>query len=166
MADVVWGLSATSLLVLAQNDMLEAYAPEGVDRILPEFKDDADVPEWVGIDAWETAFIVNKEVLQSKGIDTVPKSYQDLLDPKYEGLIAMSNPASSGTGLLTVNGVLALYGEDEGWEYLDQLDKKCRRLYAFRFTAGKIYGCGEYRHRRILRLQMYQVGRGSRKRHL
>ena len=57
-ADVVWGLSATSLLVLAQDDMLEPYEPEGADRILPEFKDSADVPSWVGIDAWETAFIV------------------------------------------------------------------------------------------------------------
>ena len=143
-ADVVWGLSATSLLVLAQNDMLEAYAPEGVDRILPEFKDDADVPEWVGIDAWETAFIVNKEVLQSKGIDTVPKSYQDLLDPKYEGLIAMSNPASSGTGLLTVNGVLALYGEDEGWEYLDQLDKNVAVYMHSGSQPAKSTAAGEY----------------------
>ena len=124
--------------------MLEAYAPEGVDRILPEFKDDADVPEWVGIDAWETAFIVNKEVLQSKGIDTVPKSYQDLLDPKYEGLIAMSNPASSGTGLLTVNGVLALYGEDEGWEYLDQLDKNVAVYMHSGSQPAKSTAAGEY----------------------
>ena len=99
-ADVVWGLSATSLLVLKQEGMLEPYAPAGVENVLEQFKDDADVPSWVGIDAWETAWIVNKEVLKSKGIDTVPTSYADLLDPKYQGLIAMSNPASSGTGLL------------------------------------------------------------------
>ena len=118
-ADVVWGLSATSLLVLKQEGMLEPYAPEGVDRILPQFKDTDETPSWVGIDAWETAWIVNKEVLKSHGIDTIPTSYEDLLDPKYEGLIAMSNPASSGTGLLTVNGILTLYGEEEGWKYLD-----------------------------------------------
>lgn len=67
--------------------------------------------------------VVNKEVLKSKGIDTVPTSYKDLLDPKYAGLIVMPNPASSGTGLLTVNGILSLYGEEAGWEYLDALDK-------------------------------------------
>ena len=128
-ADVVWGLSATSLLVLKQEGMLEPYAPEGVDRILPQFKDTDETPSWVGIDAWETAWIVNKEVLKSHGIDTVPTSYQDLLDPKYEGLIAMSNPASSGTGLLTVNGILTLYGEEEGWNYLDELDKNVAVLY-------------------------------------
>ncbi len=143
-ADVIWGLSATSLLVLAQNDMLDAYAPEGVDKILPQFKDTEEVPRWVGIDAWETAFIVNKEVLKSKGIDTVPKSYQDLLDPKYKGLIAMSNPASSGTGLLTVNGVLSLYGETEGWDYLDKLNDNVAVYMHSGSQPAKSTAAGEY----------------------
>ena len=143
-ADVVWGLSATSLLVLAQDNMLEPYEPEGADRILPEFKDSADVPSWVGIDAWETAFIVNKEVLKSKGIDTVPKSYEDLLDPKYKGLIAMSNPASSGTGLLTVNGILSLYGDEEGWDYLDKLHENVAVYMHSGSQPAKATAAGEY----------------------
>lgn len=143
-ADVVWGLSATSLLVLGQDGMLEEYAPEGVDKILPEFKDDAEVPAWVGIDAWETAFIVNKEVLKSKGIDTVPQSYEDLLDPKYKGLIVMSNPASSGTGLLTVNGILNLYGDEEGWNYLDKLHENVAVYMHSGSQPAKSTAAGEY----------------------
>lgn len=38
-ADVIWGVAATSLLVLDQNNMLEPFTPEGVDRIQAEFKD-------------------------------------------------------------------------------------------------------------------------------
>lgn len=143
-ADVVWGLSATSLLVLDQNGMLDAYAPKGVERILPEFKDSAEVPAWVGIDAWETAFVVNKEVLKSKGIDTVPQSYEDLLDPKYKGLIVMSNPASSGTGLLTVNGILKLYGEDKGWDYLDKLNDNVAVYMHSGSQPAKATAAGEY----------------------
>lgn len=143
-ADVVWGLSATSLLVLKQEGMLEPYSPEGVDRILPQFKDTDETPSWVGIDAWETAWIVNKDVLQSHGIDTVPTSYEDLLDPKYEGLIAMSNPASSGTGLLTVNGILSLYGEEEGWNYLDELDKNVAVYMHSGSQPAKDTAAGEY----------------------
>lgn len=143
-ADVVWGLSATSLLVLGQDDMLEGYSPEGVDKILPEFKDDAEVPTWVGIDAWETAFLVNKEVLKSKGIDTVPQSYEDLLDPKYKGLIVMSNPASSGTGLLTVNGILNLYGDEEGWDYLDKLHENVAVYMHSGSQPAKSAAAGEY----------------------
>lgn len=143
-ADVVWGLSATSLLQLKQEGMLEPYAPEGGDRILPEFKDTDETPSWVGIDAWETAWIVNKEVLKEHGIDEVPTSYQDLLDPKYEGLIAMSNPASSGTGLLTVNGILSLYGEEEGWNYLDELDKNVAVYMHSGSQPAKETAAGEY----------------------
>ena len=138
------GLSATSLLVLKQEGMLEPYAPAGVENVLEQFKDDADVPSWVGIDAWETAWIVNKEVLKSKGIDTVPTSYADLLDSKYQGLIAMSNPASSGTGLLTVNGILNLYGEEEGWDYLDELDKNVAVYMHSGSQPAKETATGEY----------------------
>ena len=143
-ADVVWGLSATSLLQLKSEDMLEGYAPDGVDKILPEFKDTAETPTWVGIDAWETAFLVNKEVLASKGIDTIPESYEDLLDPKYKGLIAMSNPASSGTGLLTVNGILQLMGEEAGWSYLDELDKNVAVYLHSGSQPAKDTATGEY----------------------
>lgn len=144
-ADVVWGLSAASLLELKSQDMLEGYAPIGVDRILDEFKDtSSDEPQWVGIDAWETAFLVNKEVLESKGITDVPTSYEDLLDSQYEGLIVMSDPGSSGTGLLTVNGILNLYGEDDGWKYLEDLDKNVATYLHSGSAPAKDTAAGEY----------------------
>lgn len=144
-ADVVWGLSAASLLVLDGEDMLEPYAPEGVDRILDEFKDtENETPKWVGIDAWETAFLVNKEVLESHGVTDIPESYEDLLDPQYKGLIAMSNPASSGTGTLTVNGILTLYGEEKGWEYLDKLHDNIAVYLHSGSAPAKNTATGEY----------------------
>lgn len=143
-ADLIWGLSATSLLVLKSNNMLEPYAPVGLERILPLFKDSAATPTWVGIDAWETAFLVNLDVLESKGITKIPESYEDLTDPIYEGLIAMPNPASSGTGLLTVNGILALKGEEEGWKFLDRLDNN-NAVYLHSGSApAKNTATGEY----------------------
>ena len=42
-ADVVWGLAATSLLVLKYEGMLEPYAPKGLDKLKASFKD-KDVP--------------------------------------------------------------------------------------------------------------------------
>ena len=38
-ADVIWGLAATSLLVLKTEDMLEPYAPAGLDKLDPKFVD-------------------------------------------------------------------------------------------------------------------------------
>ncbi len=143
-ADLVWGTSAASLLVLDGQGMLEPYTPEGVDRILPEFKDTEEVPKWVGIDAWETAFLVNKDVLESKGITKVPQSYEDLLDPAYKGLIAMPNPASSGTGTLTVNGLLTLKGEEEGFKYLDKLNENIAVYLHSGSAPAKNTATGEY----------------------
>ncbi len=143
-ADVVWGTAASSLLVLDSADLLEPYAPIGLERILPEFKDNGKVPKWVGIDAWETAFLVNKDVLASKGITEIPTSYAELVDPKYKGLIAMSNPASSGTGLLTVNGILSLMGEEEGWKYMDKLNDNVAVYLHSGSAPAKNTATGEY----------------------
>ncbi|MCZ8516587.1 putative 2-aminoethylphosphonate ABC transporter substrate-binding protein [Paenibacillus filicis] len=119
-ADVIFGLAATSLLVMDDQKMLEPYAPKGVERVLPEFKDKANPPKWVGIDIWETAFIVNKVEMEKRKLP-IPQSYEDLIKPEYKGLIAMPHPASSGTGYLTVNAFNQLYGKDKAWSYMDKL---------------------------------------------
>jgi iron(III) transport system substrate-binding protein len=123
-ADVVWGTAASSLLVLDGQGMLEPYAPKGVEGILKPFKSDKPEPTWVGIDVWETAFIVNTIEIEKLGLKAEDiKTYEDLLRPELKGKIVMSNPASSGTGLLTVTGLLQLKGKgtDAGWDFLAKL---------------------------------------------
>ena len=51
-ADIVWGLAATSLLMMAERGMLEAYAPAGVEKLSPALMDKQDPPRWVGQRAW------------------------------------------------------------------------------------------------------------------
>ncbi|MGQ7886269.1 putative 2-aminoethylphosphonate ABC transporter substrate-binding protein [Paenibacillus sp. WC2504] len=142
-ADVVWGLAATSLLVLDQSNQLEPYAPQGVDRILPEFKD-KNVPEhWVGIDAWETAFIVNKTEMEKRKLP-IPESYADLIKPEYKGLITMPNPSSSGTGFLTVSGLIQLEGQDKAWNYMNKLHDNVAMYVHSGSKPAKLAGTGEY----------------------
>ena len=120
-ADVIWGLAATSLLVLDAEGMLEPYAPAGVENLKPGFVDQVNSPpHWVGMDAWISAICYNTAEGEAKGIP-MPTSLADLLDPVYAGEITMSNPGSSGTGFLTVSAILQLMGEEAGWEYLDGL---------------------------------------------
>ncbi|MHC4048283.1 putative 2-aminoethylphosphonate ABC transporter substrate-binding protein, partial [Bradyrhizobium sp. 23AC] len=40
-ADVVWGLAATSLMLLQDEGMLLPYSPKGVEKLSPKFKDSA-----------------------------------------------------------------------------------------------------------------------------
>lgn len=63
--------------------------------------------------------ILNPEILKSRGLDK-PKSYQDLLDPKYKGLISMPSPASSGTGYMFLRQLVNEWGEDEAFQYFEK----------------------------------------------
>lgn len=68
------------------------------------------------------SIILNTEVLKEKGLDE-PKSYEDLLDPKYEGLISMPNPKSSGTGYMFYKNLVNVMGEEKALQYFDDFTK-------------------------------------------
>lgn len=120
-ADVIWGLAATSLLVLDAEGMLEGYAPAGVENLKPGFVDQVNnPPRWVGMDAWISAICYNAAEGALRNIPA-PTGWADLLKPIYKGHITMPNPGSSGTGFLMVSAILQQMGEEEGWKYLDAL---------------------------------------------
>ncbi len=121
-ADVVWGLAATSLLLLDSEGMLEAYAPAGAEALKANFVDAKSPPAWVGMDAWASAICFNTALAGPLGLPR-PGSWADLLKPVYRGHIVMPNPNSSGTGYLTVSAWLQMMGEDNGWAYMDGLHK-------------------------------------------
>lgn len=143
-ADVVWGLAATSLLVLDQQDMITPYAPKGIERVADKFKDTAnEVPHWVGIDAWMTGITVNTIELEKEGL-AVPETYEDLTKEIYKGKIVMPNPNSSGTGFLTVSAFLQLMGEEEAWAYMDKLHNNIAMYTHSGSQPAKIAARGEF----------------------
>ncbi|MDX2272953.1 MAG: putative 2-aminoethylphosphonate ABC transporter substrate-binding protein [Cyanobacteriota bacterium] len=142
-ADAIWGLAATSLLVADQQGMLEPFAPDGLDRILPEFRDSQDPPHWVGIDTYFSAFCVNTVELKKRNLP-MPTSWADLTKPDYQGQIVMSNPASSGTGFLSVATLLQMKGEAEGWKYLDALHQNIAQYMHSGSKPCRTAGAGEY----------------------
>ncbi len=66
------------------------------------------------------AIIVNLDVLAEKGLKE-PTCYQDLLDPKWKGLISMPNPKSSGTGYMFLKSLVNAWGEEAAFDYFDKL---------------------------------------------
>ena len=119
-ADVVWGLAATSLLLLKSEGMLEAYAPKGVELLDKKFIDKSTPPTWTGMDAWVAAVCFNTVEGGKLGL-TAPKSWKDLTKAEYKGHVIMPNPNSSGTGFLDVSSWLQMFGEKEGWAFMDGL---------------------------------------------
>jgi len=141
-ADAVWGLAATSLLVLQSEGMLEPYAPAGLERIDPRFRDSQDPPSWVGMDAWAAAICYNTAEGERLGL-TPPTSWADLTDPQYRGHIVMPHPASSGTGYLSVSSWLQLLGEEAGWAYMDALHENISEYQHSGSKPCRTAGSGE-----------------------
>jgi iron(III) transport system substrate-binding protein len=121
-ADVIWGVGATNMLQFKNAGLLEPYAPKGLERIQPLFRDKANPPSWVGLDIYMSAFCFNTDTGKKHNLPA-PASWADLTKPVYKGHVVMPNPASSGTGYLSVVSILQRMGEAEGWKYLDALDK-------------------------------------------
>lgn len=142
-ADVVWGLAATSLLVCDQAGMLEPYAPKALEKVNSTFRDAANPPHWVGIKAWETGFCVNTVEAKAQNLP-IPTSFADLVKPDYKGKIVMPNPASSGTGFLTVSAILQMMGEKKGWEFLDRLHENIAQYTHSGSKPCKMAGAGEF----------------------
>ena len=119
-ADVIWGLAATSLVVLDNEGMLQGYAPKGLAALGAQYKDSKNPPNWWGMDVWGATVCFNT-VEAAKQKLPKPETWEDLTKPVYKGKIVMPNPASSGTGFLDVTAWLQIMGEQKGWAYMDRL---------------------------------------------
>ena len=121
-ADIFYGTSATSLLVADSLGLLMPYAPKGLDKLDPRFRDPRNPPHWVGFDAYAAVICYNTVEAKKFNLPK-PTSWQDLTKPVYKGYLVMPNPNSSGTGFLTVSAWLQMMGEKKAWKYMDKLHK-------------------------------------------
>ncbi|CAN5749353.1 putative 2-aminoethylphosphonate ABC transporter substrate-binding protein [soil metagenome] len=128
-ADVIWGLAVTSMLPLEWAHLLTLYAPVGIARVGPTFRDVNEPPQWVGIAARSVVFCVNTDELAKRKLPK-PESWQDLLKPVYKGHLLILAPGQTSVGYLLISTVLQMYGDTQGWEYLAQLNANADGHYA------------------------------------
>ncbi len=119
-ADVVMGVAATSMGVFDAEGMLQAYAPQGLSRIASQYRDPNNPPAWVGMDVWGATICFNTVEAAKRGIPK-PETWKDLTKAIYKGQVVMPHPASSGTGFFDVTAWLQMFGEAEGWKFMDGL---------------------------------------------
>ena len=145
-ADAIWGLAVTTLIEIKARGLLDPYAPANLPEIKPAFRDPADPPHWVGMEAWVGAVCLNTLEAAKYKLPS-PKAWLDLVDPVYKGHIVMPHPASSGTGYFHVSAWIQIFGEEKAWAFMDRLhpniayyehsgSKPCRQAAAGEFAIG------------------------------
>jgi iron(III) transport system substrate-binding protein len=109
-ADLIWGVSVFSLLQMEALEMLEGYTPAGAEALRPNFRSDRSPMTWTGMDAFVSAICFNTVVARQRN-----------LPRPSTGQVVMPNPASSGTGFLTVAGWIGSMGVTQAWDYMAKL---------------------------------------------
>lgn len=124
-ADIVWGLAATSLMLLGNEGYFQPYAPASLDKLDAKYVDSATPQVWVGQRAWIASICYNTIEGKKAGVPA-PTSWWDLTDPVYQGHVIMPNPNSSGTGFLDVSSWIQMWGEEKAWSFMDALHENIR----------------------------------------
>ena len=96
-----------------KNDWLAPYLPEDVAKHFPADQIDPDGMHATSC-AWMEVIGYNTNLVKR---EDAPKSYADLLDPKWMGKIVKGHPGYSGA-IMTATFVLA---RDLGWSYFEKL---------------------------------------------
>ncbi len=142
-ADIVWGLAATSLVLLANEGYFQGYAPKGMDKLNQAYIDPSNKPPlWVGQRAWIASICYNTVEAKKYNLP-LPSSWKDLTKAVYKGHVIMPNPNSSGTGFLDVSSWLQMWGEEGGWEFMDALHKNIARYTHSGSKPCKLAAAGE-----------------------
>jgi iron(III) transport system substrate-binding protein len=114
--DVINSSDASHFIPWKTNGWLMPFVPEDVARYFPENYRDPD-----GLFAtsrvWLSAIAYNTNLVKA---EDAPKSFADLLDPKWAGKMVKGHPAYSGT-IMTATYQMV---RELGWDYFEKLAKQ------------------------------------------
>jgi iron(III) transport system substrate-binding protein len=111
--DVANSSDAAHFIVWKKGNLLEAYVPEDVAKFYPAEHKDAD-GQFASFRVWLCIIAYNTNLVKK---EEAPKSYADLLDPKWKGKIVKAHPGYSGT-IMTATYQMQ---RDLGWGFFEKL---------------------------------------------
>jgi iron(III) transport system substrate-binding protein len=114
--DVVNSSDAAHLIVWKRDGFLQPYVPEDVAKFYPPEHKDAD-GQFASFRVWLSVIGYNTTLVKA---EDAPKSFADLLDPKWVGKIVKAHPGYSGT-IMTATYQMQ---RDLGWAFFEKLAKQ------------------------------------------
>jgi iron(III) transport system substrate-binding protein len=140
--DVLFGTTNLSHVNLAAEELTMPYKGEGWSQ-LPEGPLKDPEGRWTGFDYGVIGFACSPERLEELGAEC-PSSWEDLLDPVYQGEIVIASPAASGTSYTVLSGLAQLMGEDGAFEYYKEFDKNVAQYTESGSAPGRLASQGEF----------------------
>jgi iron(III) transport system substrate-binding protein len=140
--DVLFGTTNLSHVNLAADGLLLEHQGVGW-NLFPEGPLKDPNGAWTGFYYGVIGFACSPERLEEIGADC-PSSWQDLLDPIYEGEIVIASPAASGTSYTVLSGLAQLYGVEEAFAWYAEFDKNVAQYTESGSAPGRLAAAGEY----------------------
>src|ERR1700716_1565874 len=115
-ADVINSSDASHFISWKKNGWMAPFVTEDIaQHFLPQFRDPDGMSAVSRI--YLSSIAYNTNLVKP---DDAPKSFADLLDPKWAGKMVKGHPAYSGTIMTATFQIV----RELGWEYLDKLSKQ------------------------------------------
>ena len=137
LGDIIWGVSRS--LLQTNKALFAPHASAHAAAIPADFRDPQNL--WIGNNLHLLVVLHNTKALpEAEG----PKSWADLLDPKWKGKVAFTDPANSGSAYTTVTMLVDMWGGgDAGWKKVGELFKNLKILNRASLVFQGV-GQGEY----------------------
>ncbi|HEV8475151.1 MAG TPA: extracellular solute-binding protein [Methylomirabilota bacterium] len=132
--DVVHTSDAGHYVLLKDRKLLAKYTPAGVDGFPAGFKDKDGY--YYGLRATVNAIYYNTKAVSAAD---APKTWKDLLDPKWKGKLVTAHPGYSGVIATHVLALVHLHG----WDYFKQLAQNKVMLVQSANDPSTVVGSGE-----------------------
>ena len=149
-ADVWHSVRAELLDKAKEEGMIAAYKPANAKFLLPLYAYPNE-PAFTGTTMYPLVVGYNVDALKRMGAQP-PKTYEDLLSPRWKDKIIMPHPAASGTGYAFLVTVIQLYREKgesgiqskKGWEVLIKLNQNMSQYTRSGSAPAKLVATGEF----------------------
>ncbi|HGO5856359.1 TPA: ABC transporter substrate-binding protein [Mannheimia haemolytica] len=144
-ADVWYGGTLDPHSQAAEMGLLEPYKSPNLEQIIEKFRDPAKLKGnyssavYMGI----LGYGVNLDRLKKLGIEKVPSTWEELLDPRLAGEIQIADPQSSGTAYTAIATFVQLWGEEKAFDYFRKLHKNISQYTKSGITPARNTARGE-----------------------
>ncbi|GAA1391637.1 ABC transporter substrate-binding protein [Luteococcus peritonei] len=138
----LWHGGPTDYYEVARDEgLLQPYASPEAAAVPAPFK--ASDGAWTGVYRGLLGFCSNRQVLDRLGV-AVPRTWQDLLDPRLAGQVSMPDPQTSGTGWTVLWTQRERTGSSSAaLDYLVRLDRNVLQYPSSGTAPAGIAGRGE-----------------------